>query len=213
LILSQTASHRLRHRGVGAEQVLAVLHRLDRACLQLTIGQHLDLAFEERSQVSVADYIEMIGGKTASLISAATEVGAMLADVGEEQRQAFADFGWHLGLAFQIQDDILGIWGEPDVTGKPAGDDLLARKKSLPILHGLEHSEEFRQRWRMDGIGQALVAELRGLLEQAGALDYARQTAREHTAKAVSSLEAARPSGPAAAELTELTQSLLSRHS
>lgn len=213
LILSQSASHRLLTTGVPADNVLRVLRSLDQACLQLTIGQHLDLAFENRARVSVDEYLEMIGGKTSSLIACACEIGAMLAEARSDRQEAFAKFGWHLGLAFQVQDDILGIWGEPSITGKAAGDDLLAHKKTLPILHGLEHSAEFRRLWQTDGLSEALVAELRLSLEQAGALDYAREIAAKHTREALANLEHAQPVGQAAEELQGLARALLSRHS
>ena len=210
LILSQTAPHRLASSGIPADRILAVLRCLDRACLQLTIGQHLDLDFETREKVSTDEYMTMIGGKTSSLISAATEVGAMLAGAESDRVQAFADFGWHLGLAFQVQDDILGIWGEPAITGKPAGDDLIARKKTLPVLHGLQHSENFRMLWRQQA---AKVQELRAALEAAGADEHARTVAEDHTKQALRSLQSARPEGPAATELKLITKNLLTRPS
>lgn len=213
LILSQSASHRLLAEGVAPSDVLEVLHCLDDACLQLTIGQHLDLDFEDREQVSVDQYLEMIGGKTSSLLSAATEVGALLAGTREDRRKAYAKFGWHLGLAFQVQDDILGIWGEPEVTGKPAGDDLLAHKKTLPVLHGLASSEHFRSLWANESISQALLSEMRSALEAAGALDHAKNIAGQHTNEALASLEHAHPQGQAAEELELLARSLLTRHS
>ncbi len=213
LILSQSASHRLLEEGVPAEDVLEVLRSLDEACLQLTIGQHLDLAFESRDDVTVDQYMEMIGGKTSSLLSAATEIGALLAQARDDRRRAFADFGWHLGLAFQVQDDILGIWGEPEVTGKPAGDDLLSHKKTLPVLHGLSTSEYFRSLWANESVSDALLEEMRGALEAAGSLDHAKKLAGQHTEEALASLQHAHPTGPAAKELEQLAQGLLNRHS
>ena len=79
----------------------------------------------------------MIGSKTAALISASVGIGALLGGATPQQCQALHCFGRHIGLAFQIQDDRLGIWGDATVTGKPVGNDLLRRKKSLPILHTL----------------------------------------------------------------------------
>ena len=94
---------------------------LNDACSEMIEGQHLDLTFETRSDVSLAEYLEMIGGKSAALISASLRIGALMGGAGAEEQERFAQFGRQLGLAFQIRDDILGIWGEGSATGKPVG--------------------------------------------------------------------------------------------
>lgn len=136
------ALERLADHGVPAEMRLRANATLHRACLRLLEGQYLDLAFETRTEVSVDEYLAMVGGKTAALIAASLALGALVADPGlrpaavEHDRRvdALARMGEHLGLAFQIRDDMLGIWGDEDATGKPVGADIRARKKSLPIV-------------------------------------------------------------------------------
>lgn len=107
------------------------------ATTEMIVGQALDLSFETRSDVSVDECRRMAGRKTGTLLSYAGSVGAILAGAPEEVTTALADFGAHLGLAFQAIDDILGIWGRPDTTGKPVGNDLRQHKKTLPIVAAL----------------------------------------------------------------------------
>jgi len=214
LILSQSATHRLRQAGVGDGVTLAVLHDLDEACLRLTVGQHLDLAFEQRPDVDVPAYLEMIAGKTSALLEAATGIGARLAGAPDRHIAAYRQFGHHLGMAFQIEDDILGIWGEPAKTGKPASDDLRARKKSLPILHGLAASPVFSQLWvETTGPDGPHVPAMRQALEQAGSKDYAHSLSEQHTEQALESLTKAEPTGTAALELEQLAKDLVGRES
>ncbi|MBI3958458.1 MAG: polyprenyl synthetase family protein [Chloroflexi bacterium] len=125
-------------RGVADSAVLAALARFTTCCVALTEGQHLDLRFEQRETVAVADYLRMIEGKTASLVAASLSIGALLGGAEAKTDDALYRFGRHIGLAFQIRDDILGIWGDPALTGKAAGNDILRRKKSLPLLYALE---------------------------------------------------------------------------
>jgi len=211
LVLSRLSAFRLRASGHPAPTVLEVQRTLDEACLHLTKGQHLDLAFEDRDRVGVAEYMEMIEGKTAALIAAATSAGAALARAAPRVLDAYREFGRNLGLAFQIQDDILGIWGAPAVTGKPAGDDLIARKKTLPVLHGLENSADFARQWSSGSTSGEAIAAMTRELEGCGALDHAHTAAGEHTQASLESLDRARPEGPAGGELRDLARRLLRR--
>lgn len=211
LILSQAAGHRLIEEGVTPSTTLTVLRELDAACLRLTIGQHLDLAFEDQDAVSEEAYLTMIGGKTSSLLATATGIGARVGEAAPAIVEAYRDFGHHLGMAFQILDDILGIWGQPAVTGKPASDDLRARKKTLPIIHGIEQSDQFRSLWAQADTAEARVSALRDALEAAGSLEHARELATTHTNQALAQLNRADPRGAAAAELRRITADLLAR--
>ncbi len=112
--------------------------RLEQAIQQLVVGQALDLAFEQRDDVTVADWTAMAQGKTAALLATSTSVGAVLADAPESLIAALATYGQHLGLAYQAVDDLLGIWGSTAVTGKPVGADLRRGKKTLPVVAALE---------------------------------------------------------------------------
>lgn len=123
---------------LGAAGTLEVIDRVDRACLELCHGQGLDLRFEHSLDVTVADYLHMARLKTASLLELAVALGAFVATRSWPESERLALLGRSLGLAFQIQDDLLGIWGQHQQTGKSSCDDLRRRKKSLPVAHALE---------------------------------------------------------------------------
>ena len=98
--------------GLESDTRLVAMRLIDEACISLTRGQHLDMAFETQETVGVEEYMTMIGGKTAALIAAAAELGALAAGAPYDVRMHYRAFGHNLGLAFQIRDDVLGIWGE-----------------------------------------------------------------------------------------------------
>ncbi len=104
---------------------------------RLIAGQTCDLSFEERGDVGLEECLQMAGDKTAALLGCAASLGAVLADAPADLALGLADFGGHLGLAFQLVDDLLGIWGSPDRTGKPVLSDLRSRKKSVPVVAAL----------------------------------------------------------------------------
>ena len=209
--LAHLAPQGLVARGVAPETALAALAEFDRACLALTQGQYLDMAFEQRQRVAVRDYLTMIDRKTAALIAASTGLGAQLGGADQRRAAHFHDYGQSLGVAFQIQDDLLGIWGDPEVTGKSAASDLEKRKKSLPVVYGLERSERFAKAYAISDPLGASVVELTAALEALGARAYAEQQAREASQGAMQHLAEAHPHEPAATALRELTDQLLQR--
>jgi geranylgeranyl diphosphate synthase type I len=118
---------------VGTLDAVEATRLLASTTQELIRGQHEDLAFESRADVTVEECLRMAAGKTGALLSCSAAIGAVLAGAGRRTVTALSTYGAELGLAFQLVDDILGIWGDPLVTGKPVGSDLRARKKSLPI--------------------------------------------------------------------------------
>jgi len=211
-VAAHYACRRLLDRGLASATAYEAQRILDDACLRLTRGQHLDLAFEQRTRVSTLEYLEMIGGKTAALLAAATSVGAFLGGADEARRAAFEQFGWTLGMAFQLLDDLLGIWGEPGLTGKAAGDDLRHGKKSFPVVWGLEKSSDFAEQWTSRPRDEASVALLERALQACGAESATRQRAAGYTDQAMDALRRASPRGPAAEELEDLARRLLLRN-
>jgi len=209
--LAQLALVRLSERTVPATTVVVALRLLNRTCVAITGGQYLDIGFESRADVSIADYLVMIEGKTAALVACSCEMGTLVAAAPDAQREGLRSFGHHLGMTFQMRDDILGIWGDPAVTGKPAGADIIRRKKSLPILHGLEHSAELRTLLAQDTLSAADVRRAKGLLQEANSRAYTEQLALEHHAQALAALEETDLHGPAPQALYELTRTLLNR--
>ncbi len=190
---------------------LEALSVLDQACLALTSGQHSDIAFEGAEHVDEEAYKLMVAGKTAALIAAAAEIGALAVGVSSAQRKNYRAFGHALGLAYQVRDDILGIWGETNRTGKPSGADIRARKKTLPVVIGMEQSAELRALYRSPTAGGAEVLNVVRLLQECGARAAAEDVEREQVEIALSRLSAAGPLGKAGEALHALANQLLER--
>lgn len=219
-VLAHLAIHRLAEVGLPAERVLAILRRFDEVILRICEGQYLDLSFEGDLSITPADYLAMIGGKTAALIAGAAELGARAAGAPDATVAALADFGRALGLGFQIEDDILGIWGAPEQTGKPFAADLYRRKVSLPVVHALTHSPDrarLAELYRQPALDDAAVAEVLAILDAAGSRAYCAAIANDHHQAAFAALAAVQPPTATAAaardRLHALTQSLIGRQS
>src|ERR1700723_1770806 len=121
----------------GSPQGAWAARCLSAAVQRLIGGQGSDLAFEKRDDVTLAECLDMAGDKTAALMACACSIGAVHLGAPPALAMGLAGFGNHVGLAFQLTDDLLGIWGAPEVTGKPVRADLRARKKSLPVVAAL----------------------------------------------------------------------------
>lgn len=175
-----------------APRVKAVKH-LTGAVSAMIAGQSMDMAFEERSLVTLEECLAMEQGKTGALLSYATSVGAILAEADDSVVDGLAEFGAQVGVAFQAVDDLLGIWGDPERTGKPAGADLRERKKSVPVVialnSGTSAAEELaelysRPDWDVGGVDEA-----RALVEAGGGREGTQALARTHYDRAVSALD------------------------
>ncbi|MBN1954112.1 MAG: polyprenyl synthetase family protein [Anaerolineae bacterium] len=209
--LTQLTLLRLSERAVPDHITVHAATLLNQTCLQLTEGQFLDIRFETASRVPIATYLQMIERKTASLLAASGELGAWIAEGAPAQRSGMCNFGRHLGLAFQIQDDILGIWGDPQVTGKPVGSDLLRRKKTMPILHALSQSDSLSSLLQQQELSPADIQRAMALLEKTGSRDWTQAQAEEQTALALQALDSSPLIDPAATHLRELALRLLNR--
>ena len=184
---------------------------INEACLALSSGQFMDISYEKRIGLMIEDYWPMISGKTAALLSACTQIGAALSDADEVTQENYRSFGHYLGLAFQVQDDYLGIWGDSALTGKSNESDLVAGKKSLPVLYGLARNGTFAQRWARGPIQSDEIGPLSEQLAAEGAKLYTQEAADHMTDLALQSLRAAEPQGEAGEAIFELTRMLLSR--
>jgi len=196
---------------VSPSVVIEATYILNHTCFELTKGQYLDISFERERDVTLDEYMVMIKGKTSALISASCELGALIANAPEEVIGHYKSFGMNLGLAYQIKDDILGIWGDQKSTGKSNMSDLLSKKKSLPIIYGLQHIKEFKDLWEEKNIDGNVAKKLARILEERGAKDFADSKASEYTRNAINDLEKANPQGIAGEELYKLTHYLLDR--
>nr|BBH88580.1 polyprenyl synthetase [Thermosporothrix sp. COM3] len=138
--LSRLALWDVLEKGVEGEIAARLGRVLDRSCLTLAEGQYLDMSFEDQTEVSTAMYIDMIQRKTAALMACAAEMGAMLGTRDQATIESLRTFGEAIGLAFQVRDDLLGVWATTAELGKTEAGDIYRRKKSLPILHALEQA-------------------------------------------------------------------------
>jgi geranylgeranyl diphosphate synthase, type I len=194
--LSRIALHRLTDLGFSDAKVLRLMRLYDQTCVALCEGQYIDIWTSEHDDaMSVELYFDMIGRKTAALIAAAIEAGALLATNDDEVIARYRSFGWALGIAFQLNDDLLGIWGDEGATGKEPTD-VARKKKTLPVIYAFEHAgpedrERLAELYRRTDPSMDDVAEIVRILERTGARDYTRDQARRHRDEALAELAAA----------------------
>lgn len=215
-IVARGALLRLRARGSTPEVVLECIGVLDRTILRICEGQYLDLAFERRLDVDETAYRGMIARKTAALLEAAVHVGALVGGAPAGVTAALRAYGGALGLAFQMQDDLLGVWGAEERTGKPAAADVYGRKLGLPAVHALEHADPADRELLArvyGGTGPVTAGDAAAVvaaMERAGTRAYVEAAAGRHHREALDAL-AGVPAGPARTALAEIADSLLGR--
>ncbi len=192
----------------------AAAARLAACVVELCAGQQADTAMEKLGpdEVTLDDCLVMAEAKTGALIGCACAVGALYAGADEEDVAALDAFGRAAGLAFQLIDDVIGIWGDPSRTGKPAGADLIARKKSLPVVaalgSGTTAADELAELYGVPyGEGDAGELERTVLaVERAGGRDWAQVQAADRMARAMHELSRAIPDPEAAGGLLALAE-------
>ena len=203
--LSRIALHRLTDLGFADAKVLRLMRLFDETCLALCEGQYIDIATSESDELmSVDAYFDMIGRKTAALIAASIEAGALLATDDDAVIARYRAFGWALGIAFQLNDDLLGIWGAEQATGKQASD-VAHKKKTLPVIYAVEHAgptdrHRLLQLYASDRPSSDDLDEIVRILERVGARDYTRDAALRYRDEALAELDAAGVVEPAARE-------------
>ncbi len=186
--------------------------RLAACIIELCAGQQADCAFEGRGprEVSLDECVAMATAKTGALLGCSCALGALYAGAGEEEVAAMDAFGREAGLAFQLIDDLIGIWGDPDRTGKPAGADLVAHKKSLPVVaalaSGTPAGEELAELYALPALDAAAVRAAADAVERAGGRDWAQAQAAERMGRAVEHLAQAVPDLAAAGDLLALAE-------
>lgn len=208
--LAYHALSRLSRLRLSEHAAAQIWQTFTQACIHLTKGQHLDMLFEAQDNVTVDDYLKMIAGKTAALLAATTEIGAIVGRASRQTQEHYADFGSNVGLAFQVYDDILGVWGDEQSTGKSTASDILARKKTLPILYALSLSADLRQCFVRPEIDVETVVRL---MDSVDARGFALEIAQQYSDAAVMHLDAAKPAGRAGEALRVLTAQLIRRRS
>ena len=211
-ILAHQSLFNLRDR-FKPDKVFSAGQIIQEACLNLTRGQFLDLSFEKRKDVSVEEYWGMISFKTAALLSASTHIGAILAGLTETRLESCREFGHYLGMAFQVYDDYLGIWGDSALTGKSTESDLVTGKKVLPVLIGLEKKGAFSKRWLKGSVQPEEAPSLAEQLSKEGVKLFTLEMADQFTDRALQALRLSDPQGEAAEGLYALAQGLVKRQS
>jgi geranylgeranyl diphosphate synthase, type I len=171
--LSQLAVLRAGERGLDSTLTAEIAAEFNRTTLRIVEGQVLDLGFEQRADVTVDDYLRMIGGKTAAIVAFASWAGARVAGCEQSVSDRFHEFGRLLGLGFQVRDDFLGIWGDDSTTGKQSGDDIRGRKQSVPIIMLMESVTEgqrleLQRIYQQPAIDQRDVDTITGMLDEHG---------------------------------------------
>jgi geranylgeranyl diphosphate synthase type I len=201
---------------VEGPTAIAAARRLVEATQELVRGQVEDLAFERRTSVTVEECLRMAAGKTGALLAASASIGAVLAGAPNGTVDALGRFGAELGLAFQLVDDLLGIWGDPRTTGKPVLSDLRTRKKSLPVSYSLHAGGPAARelgRWLADpdANSESDLQRAADLVEAAGGRTWALAEADRRLALGEQALAEAAIPGTARAELLALGRYIVER--
>jgi geranylgeranyl diphosphate synthase type I len=201
-----------------APQGLWASRCLSASVQRLIAGQGADLAFERRDDVTLDECLEMAGDKTAALMACACSIGAIYVGAPAELAMGLAGFGAHAGLAFQLTDDLLGIWGAPEVTGKPVRSDLRARKKSLPVVaaltSGTEAGDELGELLSSTGpLGEDDLLRAADLVEAAGGRAWVEAEADVQLASAGECLAATDMPDDVRAEFAGIAEFITARQS
>jgi len=214
--LAYLALLKLRENGVSYAKIMRSVQILSEACLKLCEGQSMDITHEKRIDVSSEDYLKMIAQKTAALIAASTSIGAYLATEDERILSSFYEFGKNLGMAYQIHDDILGIWGVEGKTGKSIKSDILLKKKTLPVIYGLENStgknkKNLDKLYSQSSIEEEDIIKVVEILNKSGALNHAQKLEQHYYQQALAQLDAVGIDPFRQAPLREVVHFLISR--
>ena len=212
--LARLAMHRLADRGLSQGRIIEAMRELDETCLRLVEGQYLDMSFEQRDDVTPDEYMAMAAGKTAAMFAAPFAIGAILGGADAQVVEAYRAFGYHTGLAFQAIDDVLGIWGDQALTGKPVGDDLRTRKMTYPVLAALdaggEQSDRLARRYAEPARDDEIDM-LTALIERLGGRDATERLAEEQGRAALAALDVPGIEDAARAMLSEFERLAVAR--
>lgn len=213
-MLARLALDRVADQKISAEKYFQLNRVFDETTLAICQGQFLDISFESRLDVTIDEYLQMVRGKTAALIAGALRLGALLGTDDEHVIDAFARFGENIGLAFQMSDDILGVWGDPAITGKSAATDILSKKKALPAIIALSHPQHapaMRALYQQPHLTQIDVRQVLVLLDAVKAREQTQQRADEYRARALQALDATGIHNRAMGRLREIAEAMTRR--
>ena len=200
----------------SSQEHLTATHRLGLAVSAIITGQAQDTALDRAVDATLAGCLVMAGNKTGALLAQSVAIGAVLGGADVATANALERYGAELGLSFQAVDDVLGIWGDPQTTGKPVGNDLRMRKKSMPVAMAFDEggtlAAELREVFAAEHVSDADVARLSLHLESAGIRDRVLDLARAHLDAALAALSTRPLQHAAAAELADLAHFVVERN-
>ena len=202
-------------QNVPADKLPQVLRLFNEMATGVCEGQQYDMEFEHRSQVSVADYMMMIEKKTSVLLAYAMKIGGYIAGATPAQQEALYQYGLHIGLAFQIQDDILDVYGDPKTFGKAIGGDILCNKKTLMLLTALETASpkdkaELQQWLTVTDRDAEKIAAVTAIYTRSGVREACEAVMEQETATALEQLDKL-PQNAATEQLRVLAERLATR--
>ena len=195
------------------EIVKKVLYEVSKMVIDLAEGEYEDVEFERRNDVTPEEYIEMVRKKTARIFECACYCSALISGASEEICNRLGSYGLNIGIAFQIQDDILGLIGDPKITGKPVGSDLRKGKKTLLLIYAMQDEDKRKELEKIAGRKDLSEEEVKKgieLITSSGAVEYCKKLAREYVDKALSELKGL-PEGPYLNFLKDLANFVVER--
>jgi len=215
-VIANLALLRCVEHSAPYETLLRALWMLDEGSIRLLEGQYLDISYEGRCDVTVTDYLDMIERKTAALIACALKMGALLSAADEDVIAGLGVLGACLGMAFQIRDDYLGIWGDEQKTGKPVGNDILRKKKSLPIVFAFEQAGSAARHklaciFERDVVDERDRDAVMNILDNIHAERHVRRTVNQYSDQAVTVIDSLAVSAWGRARLAEVADFLVTR--
>ena len=202
---------------VSADKLPQVLRWFNEMATGICEGQQYDVDFEHMSQVRIEDYMKMIELKTSVLLANALRTGGYIAGANEKEQEALYQYGLHIGLAFQIQDDILDVYGNPKTFGKAIGGDICCNKKTLLLLTAMETADaetkaELLQWLITTDRNEEKIAAVTAIYDRLGVREVCEAIMEEHTALALAQLDKL-PQNSATESLREWAEKLVTRKS
>ena len=190
---------------------LSGLRQVMKMSEKLFLGQHRDISFEERNDISESEYLQMVRGKTSALLGCSFALGAMAGGADEKTVLEFDYAGRRLGIAFQIRDDYLGTWGDRDIFGKSVSGDIMEKKNTLAVVYTAERDPEFREKWAQYDGNADRVQEFAEMMERAGAPEYLTSQCVKYTKQAEDTLSSHRSDNKFQPLMDEVISSLVER--
>ena len=216
-IVADTTLHGLARQGLDSDRALGAVALLTESYLEMIEGQYMDMAFEGRHDIGMDDYLLMISRKTGALIRCSLNLGALVGADDPQTTAAFRECGRALGYVFQIRDDVLGVWGDEKITGKPVGADIRRKKNSYPAVYAMEAAESedratLSRIYEKPELDDDDVKSALEIMEKIGVRDRAQSEAAEWADAAIQSIAHLELSPWARRQVEEFTHFLLVRN-